>query len=319
MPKVGFSAEQQVISSLNFGEGWGEVVEASAKVHQFPPAKKGDRAGIQSEPQTVVRLMIHRTDADGKKSTDDPVEELFGCGSLEHFHPGVIDGPEDQEPEDKGTALETEGNCIWFDGSSKGMNSKSKWAVFTGDQKIGNEQVGLTAKAFKPSVLAAGYLPDMVGLRAYFKTVDVPSNSGGYKCLVADKITRFPYEAKSSTKKTEVAKGGAAPGSAPVNGKASAAATAAAQSADDDGTIDAISTQILVAMATKLAGTALPKAKIPSKLITFLGAGVGQGPIPPKQHKPIQDKFKNVEWLTEKCGEMDYTFAEEIITFPAAE
>lgn len=308
MAKVGYAAGDAVETGLNFNEGWGEVVEISAIVHQFPANKT---TGEQSDPGTMVRMMIQRTDADGKHTQDDPIEEFFGCGSLEKFHPGVADSATDPDPEDQGTEVGAEGNCLWSDGSK--INKRSKWAIFTSS---------LEAKGFRPDILSNGFLPDLVGLKGFFTSIAMPKDADRVykrdpKALVMQNITARPYEGKG--------KGGAkaAAAAAPKNGKVSApaakAAAAASNGAGDDGEVDALATQLFVKMAENLAGQSLPRTKIPGKLVSLLAKGPnGNDPVSPKLHKPIQEVYKNDAWLAEKAADLDYAFDDGVLTFPAA-
>lgn len=308
---VGFSAAQQVETSLNFGEGWGEVVEAAAVVHQLSQNKT---TGETYDPQPAVKLMIQRTDADGKATTEDPIEELFGCGALAKFHPGIMDGPDDQNPEDQGDAVGAEGNCIVSDGSK--MNTKSKWAIFTAHlDKLG----------FKPAVLDAGYLPDLVGLKGFFTSIALPKDADRTykrdpKALVMNKITKFPYD-KGSSKGKGAAVASAGAGTA-KNGKASPAAQVAAESAGDE-ELEAAAVRILLHIAKANAGSSLATTKLSGKLVTALNVGIPNEdgktvPFPTKQHKGIQAYFKNAEWLAEKAGELDYGLEDGVLSFRAA-
>jgi len=314
MAKAGFSAASQIESSLNFGEGWGEVVEIEAVVHQLSANKT---TGQTYDPGTVVRMMIQRTDADGKHTTEDPIEETFGCGKLEKFHPGIINSAEDDDPEDQGTEVGAAGNCIWSDGSK--INTKSKWGIFTAHlDKLG----------FKPVVLDAGYLPDLVGLKGYFTSIALPKDADREykrdpKALVMNKITRFPYEAKGAGgKKKDAASTAAA--AAPKNGKASAAAHAQAEAASGGDDVEPVAVQILLAIAKQNAGSTLAAAKLSGKLVTILNVGLPdetgkKTPVPTKQHKTVQGFFKNEAWLAEKCQELEYGFEDGVLSFPAAE
>lgn len=311
---VAFSAAQGVETSLNFGEGWGEVVEIESVVHQLSANKT---TGETYDAQPAVRIMIQRTDADGKATTEDPIEEMFGCGSLAKFHPGIMTDATDQEPEDQGDQVGAAGNCIVSDGSK--MNTKSKWHIFTSHlDKLG----------FKPAVLDTGFLPDLVGLKGFFTSIPLPKDADRTykrdpKALVMNKITRFPYEAKGASggkgKGATAAQAGTA---APKNGKVSNAAAEAAAGGDDDESAS-IAVQVLLALAGANAGQSVPAAKLSGKLVTLLNVGLpGEGgkktPVPPKLHKTVGAFFKNVEWLSEKAGELEYGYEDGTLTFPAA-
>ena len=231
--------------------------------------------------------MIQRTDADGKHTTDDPVEEFFGCGSLQKFHPGIMESSEDDAPEDQGDAVGAAGNCIVSDGSK--INTKSKWAIFT---------AALDKLGFKPQVLDTGYLPDLVGLKGFFASIALPKDADREykrdpKALVMNKITRYPYDKAAGGKKGAGAAAATAAGAAaPKNGKVSHAASEAAAAGGDDDESSTIAVQVLLALAAANAYQSVPGAKLSGKLVTLLNVGLpGDGgkktPVPPKLHKSV--------------------------------
>lgn len=312
MSKVALSRAKQAETGLNFVEGMGEIVEIESVVHQFPVATKGARAGFQSEPGTMVRMMLQRLDADFKHTQDDPVEEYFGCGKLEKIHPGIADGPEDQDPEDRGTAIGAAGNTLWSDGSA--INTKSKWAVFC---------ASLEKAGFKPQVLDACFLPDFVGLKAKFVSVDEKNQDGSvYKILTVKEVIKYPYDQKggAGSKKGAAAKD---TDKGSTNGKASPEATQAAAAVGDE-ELEAGAVRILLYLASSNKASTLPKEKVAGKLVTVLNGGVPDEdgkrvPFPPKQHKGIQGLFKNAAWMAEKCGDLGYSYDDGALSFPAGD
>jgi hypothetical protein len=307
MPKVSFATKDAVETSLNFGEGWGEIVEIRSVVHQFPDNKT---TGESYDAATNIEMKIQRTTPDGKHTNDDPVVEFFGCGALEKFHPGRVDNADDEDVEDQGDEIGADGNCLWSDGSA--INKRSKWYKFL---------ESLEAAGFKPDVLVKGFLPDLVRLKGFFHSVKQPKDADRvYKrdpvVLCVKQITKFPYD-KASTKGAGKAKDAAAP-AATGKGKTSAA-TASAPAAEANEEISVLSLQIMQELAKKNAGQAIDKAKIPGKLFTILAKGVnGSGPVPTEHHKPVMDMFKNDEWLGEACGDLEFEFADGKIVFPKA-
>lgn len=116
---AGISANpKHAVKGGGFGaqEGFWEIGKASSVVHQYPPNK----AGQQSDPQTMVRLELFKLDAKTleRHADDEPVLEHLGVGrknTLEKVRPGNMSGPDDDAPEDLGNELGTEGNTFFVE------------------------------------------------------------------------------------------------------------------------------------------------------------------------------------------------------------
>jgi hypothetical protein len=277
MPKGSFATKDAYEVSLGFQEGWGAVTNAVICVHQYNPDKT---TGDQLPPFLALALTIQRTDDAGKETDDDPVTEYLKVDKdLDKARPGNADGAEDEDPEDLGDALGTEGNTIWCNDGYK-FNSKSKFMVFT---------KSLESCGFKPEVLGRGFAPDLVGLKAHFKQVPLPKIDPSAKrdpmALVVDKITQYPYEKRS-----------------PAKGKATGKATAVAASAkvapvakaDLNGEdASAAAAGLLIELAAELSGQAVSK----QKLFTLGFSRAIKAKVDKGMHKGIQEAFKSDEWL----------------------
>lgn len=304
MPKASFAKKDTLVGGLNFEEGWFEIVEAGSIVHEFPPSKE---TGESFGPGCNVRLMLQRTDADGKRTNDDPIEEFFSCGSLEKFHPGKASGRDDEEPEDQGDELGAEGNCIYsVDGDR--MYQSSKWVRFVNS---------LEAKGFSAEILAAGYLPDLVGTKGFATTITLPrgrnyTGKNEPRALVVDKITVKPYEkgGKAGGKSAS-----AAAAKATTTAKA-AAKTNAAPKAESNGDSELSDTALsmLSILAGNCAGQTLTDKQIRAKMVSVMA----KNGVPAKQHKAMLDQVSDAEWLEAQCGEMGWGFEGGEVTFPEA-
>src|ERR1041385_6456721 len=190
MPKVSFATKDGVRGGGSiFQEGDVEITHAACLAHQF----QASRSGRQAPPSCDVVLTMLRTDQT-EPPFDEPVMKYYSLGtnSLDRYHPGEAKGRDDQNPRDLGADMDTVGNCIYaVDGSP--LNKGCKWMKLV---------ASLEKCGFNPEILAAGYLPDLVGLRGHMITEVLKLNRQKEQderdptVMVFDKVTQFPYMAK---------------------------------------------------------------------------------------------------------------------------
>jgi hypothetical protein len=311
MPKVSMSAKDAVDVSFGIQEGTVEITKCVTKVHQFPPNKQ---TGDQGDPFPCVQLTVVRCDSDGKRISEDEITEELGVGKLEKFHPGKADSADDESPEDLGTEVETEGNCIYAVGEGDHFAKTCKWIRFA---------ESLEAKGFKSEVLGRGFMPDMVGMVLKVKTDTLPRTPGytGKKdptALVAEKILVFPYDKKKG--KGAPAKGSSS-GSGSSTSKTESKSESKPESKGDDA--ESVALKYLAEVAAEYAGKDGIERK---KLQTAVQTRLMRNKVPAKSHPDILGKVKDDEWLTKVTvededspvyGKIMVDFDESTVTFPA--
>ncbi len=305
MPRVSFASADLVDVSFGITEGSVEIVSAISKVHQYPQNRK---TGVQGDPFPCVQIQFaHLDPKTGQKTDAEPATMEFGIGSLDKFHPGKVTGPDDEDPEDLGDEVGTEGNTLYPVEDGNRITKSSKWSHLV----VSMEQLG-----FKPEVLGTGYLPSLVGTKGHVKTVTLPKFDNTREkeptALVFDKITQFPYEKKGTAPKPAPAKPGT---TKPASGKPASAppAAPATEEADTD-EINAIATTTLSTVAEKNGGSEMARTKLKSQaLTTMLRAKVNA-----KNQKAVNELFASDEWLTEACENLGIGFDADsgTITFP---
>jgi hypothetical protein len=311
MPKASFRPEDAVLTSVGLQEGNVEVIAAKALVHQYPPNKK---TGQQGDPFMCVQLELMKLDEDFSRTEDEPVTLEYSCGKLAKFHPGLAENREDDEPADQGTDLGAEGNVVFaVDGAA--FDQRSKFI------KLTNSMVDC---GFKPEVLAAGWLPDLIGTKGHLHSVPGTKIEGQtYErdpmVVVFDKITTFPYEKKGKT----AAKPPVKTAPVPVKGQTKPAHTTAPAPADDDnsGLVAFIFTKAVEAYrATNT--ESVPRKDFQQRCHTFLMREKWEGkPISPRMHPAVMGQIKNDDALQKMAAaaEVAVDFEEGTLIFTPAE
>lgn len=316
MPKIGFGIKDAVETSVGIQEGNVEIVEAKCKIHQFQPNKRGE----QSSQFTAVALKFHKLDKEFERLSGDEDEVTnwvyfsLGGKSLDRFHPGQATGPDDNDPDDLGDEIDTEGNVIYPVEGAK-LNTKCKWIMFT---KILEQGIDGKGGGFRPSVLGDGFLPALIGTKGHVLTIKLPKideTGAEPTCLVFDKIVQFPYEKKAkSASKAPVAvpKKTAAAKPAPVEEEQeeTAADTESAESAP--GHDEALSA--LVEVAATYQGQTISKSKLFTAAITKLVGAKVNGTL----QKAAQGLIKDGDWLFERAKEMEFVVDGDKVIFPKA-
>lgn len=294
MPKASFASKDAYEPKLGFQEGWGEIVEARTQVFQYPANRE---SGEQTPAFLAAVLLIQKTDDQGNPVEEEAQEKVLRVEKdLHKMRPGQATARDDQDPEDQGDELDTQGNTIYIEDGAK-INKNSSWMVFV---------KSLEDKGFKAEILGEGYIPDLVGLRGHFVTTKGEKrNIGGRDVepayFLCDKITRYPYEQKAKATARTVAKP-ASSGTA-TNGNAKAAAAAAA--AND---AEAVARRILVELAPDLAGSSKDIGKV--KAMAY-GRLMKDKSRDRKQDKDIQTLFADADFLAAVGAELDLWIVEE--------
>lgn len=321
MPKASFNPADHTTSSFQWGEGWGEVMDAISCVNQFTN-KDGDLVG---DPAPMVKLLVQKTTDQGEHIPGEPVEIMYGCGKLAKFTPGVAENADDEDPQDMGEHQDAEGNwpegnCLYaHDGAT--IDTRSKWSMLLGS---------MAHAEFDPTILSKGFLPDLVGTKGFFYTKKLEKEAGReYKrdpeVVLVKSITHMPY-GKVAAKKGAgtAAKPAAAPKPAQAAAKppaaaakpAPAAAKAAAvapAAAGDDGTL---ALKVLAAIKGQIDGMVTTKALI-GKAIMAMSKGVSGelDPVNPTTQKAVQALLKDAAWCEANQEGGEYTYSDDSWVF----
>jgi hypothetical protein len=132
-----------------------EVIAGAIKV------TKGDFADATAQLSRVLTLRVLTADGDAVRDADT-IEYIQGYGkkSLEHFSVGKGSGPDDTEPTDLGTDVDTEGNTVYCSGEAQ-FNKACGVMVF---------DTTLAHAGFPKDVLDRCFPADLVGLKFTLKT-----------------------------------------------------------------------------------------------------------------------------------------------------
>lgn len=301
MAKVSSAPEDAFHFKGTFEDGWGEVVNAKSVIFQYPPNKE---TGKQDPPGLFVQLDIERhRDGEGNKIGTPPEEMLLSIqragkesGVLDTCHPGDYpDGNLEADPIDKGGELGAEGNTLFATQDGYQINDKTKWMSFT---------TSLQEKGFKPAILKRTYFPDLIGLRAYFKTETRKKfrddQTTDPTVFIVTEIKQFPYEkgaaasGKVGAKKPAAAKAAATPASPATPAAAPAAAAPATAAAAVDPS--ELATAIVQEVSASTKGATLPNVQ-KLKLGFLMGVNAHKPPVPAESKKAVIDQLSDVDWL----------------------
>lgn len=291
-----------------------EVLDSYFKVHrdkEFEPKPGQKPRGV--ETVTALAWKVTPVADDGERLEDADTREIvfkMGGKSLAMFHPAKGSGPDDTDPDDLGTELNTQGNTLTVpEGAKVEMNAKSAYSVMT---------KSLKHKGFDGDKIAACWAPYYKGLKIDILTVTADKLEGyGQKkgddasitYKVCQGVIAFP-DAKA--KKGEGKTAAAAPKAEKKQEK-----VATPKPADDDDDTDAGSNsdsessdspaeteafRVLTAVSVKLAG----KEKKIDQTKTFWITMYSDPKV--KGAQKLQDaarKFVNDEmWLVEKLTDL---------------
>lgn len=198
MPRGSFKHEDAMMG-FGFQEGYVEVIKACVAVHQFPPSSK---TGIQSDPFCAARFTLKKLNEDYSEPDEaDTVVVPIRLHSLDSIRPGHVNDPDDEEAEDLGREVDTEGNTAYFE---EGAMVGGSWGAF---------EESLRRHGFRAEISGRGYFPDYVGMKCHLRTVEagtyVDKKTKEEKKstnLVCDQIHTFPYDKKGKSESKGKAK-----------------------------------------------------------------------------------------------------------------
>jgi hypothetical protein len=282
------------MQAFGFQEGNVEVVGSVVAIHQFPP---NATTGIQSDAFTAMRWTIRKLDEDWK-----PIEDLdnevitIRLGKPEDMRPGTLQNPSDmdEEPEDLGNEVDTEGNALFVEPDRKVSRN---W---------GELENSLRKCGFKPEIVGRGYAPDFEGMKAHFKTI--PTGTYADKKtgeerkafnLFCDRIHTYPYDVKKG-KAGKAATGKAA---APV----SAGKKAGAVSAPADNEALTLVQKVLSAPSDKFKDMLAPGKAVKRGVFQMqaMSECIRQK-VPVAFHKSISELLKDDEQLIGVAAEVGF-------------
>lgn len=290
MPRGSLRPEDGMKQGFGIQEGNIEVVSSLVVVHQFPPNSK---TGKQSDPFTAIRWGVRKLNAEWEPEDEEAgLEEVFiRIGTPGDIRPGKVQDPADmdEEPEDLGSEVGTEGPAIYVESGKRLGNNWVRMAE------------SLIKNGFKAEVIARSFLPDFDGMKLHVHTVE----TGKYKdrtgeekmgtALVCDRIHVRPYE-----KATSKAKAGSAASKA--NGKAGEVAPASAEAMSP---VDRLKWLIAEPSPTFKAVVGSDKAIKRAAFQQAVSRELMTRKVKIPEHKPLGDLLKDNDGIMEagvECG-----------------
>jgi len=299
MPRVSFAVKDQS-SSLGFEEGYGRVVEASVKIHQYTK-----RDGTELDPFVCIQFGLLRLDAelDPIAGEDEIIYEQFRIGGdFSKCRPGNMDGADDDAPDDLGEDQDEdgnwpEGNCLYADEGYKPWPKSATSALMK----------SLELCNVKASINAQGYMPNYVGMECKWKSEpsgNKDDQGRDYMHLVAEDV---PTKPKAGGKAKPAAKK-----------KTSKKASSKKKDTDEDGDDDALTTarSEMAEYANAHRGEEVPRKKLQTAVMMSLT----KQKVNVKFQKAVVDIIKDVEQLAAMGADFNFavdtddqtiTFAEE--------
>lgn len=288
MPKASGLPSKAVETQMGIQEGNVEILNAGCKIHQFPASKK---TGEQSAPFTCVFLQLQKLDADLEPTEDTPETVYYPLGkdSVSKFHPGTIDGPDDEDPTDEGDDVGTEGNTIYTVSDDAKLNKKCKFIILS---------ESLIKQGVKPEIIDSCFLPALIGIKGHVKTHKMDKIEGSEKeptVLIFDKIMTFP--GKKGKKAAEPP--------AKDNKKVSKKPTDDDENDSDEAGVDD-ARAIIVKCAKKLKGSTVTLKKLVQMATT---EGI-QMKLKSDAQKAVIAKVKSLTWLATEAADEDSSLHE---------
>lgn len=284
-----------------FKEGIRKVVGACFKVDHQEFEGSAPRA-----PVVALVLTCERLDDDLDPMIDDAtgkaiVETLkfpLGGKSLSKIHPAEATGPEDDEPEDLGVEVNTEGPTLFV--------VDQKWQL---DPRSGCAHLMASlATKLKDGFLDNVWAPNFVGLVAFFKAVpdenvkiagrDGVERPVNYK--VVDKVITAPYDGKGKKAK----------------GTPAAEPKAAGKKAKEASAEETKLVAILKGIAAGMAGETLTIKALGTMVSSALNKGGDT-----KLLVPVQTVLKSEGWLAKNADALGLSVDEDdkTVTFEGGE
>ncbi len=273
-------------------EGNVEITSSVVAIHQFPPNSK---TGVQSDAFTAVRWTVKKLNEDWSEQDEGASEQInIRLGKVEDMRPGNLTKPDDldEEPEDLGSEVETEGNSLYVEPDKRvGRN----WAAM---------EESLRKAGFRPDVIGRCYLPDFNGMKCHLKTIA----AGKYKTkdgeekdatnLVVDKIHTFPYEIKKGKTNAKVT----AKTAAPVT---SAKANETPAASNGEGDTLALAKKVLEGRSTQFQAI-IPNGKATKRGVFQMQFAQELMRQKVSNYKPVLELVKDDEQLIQLATEMEF-------------
>lgn len=272
-----------------FREGIVRVDASCYKVYQASAPATPGKNFTQRPPTVALVWNITRLNEETQEPLEDnegnPIAEVlnFGLGgkSLTLINPGQAESPDDEEPEDLGVEVNTEGPTLFFKGEFKIHQMSAAYHLMQSLLKAG----------FKEDYVYREWAPDYKGLVCFMKTFldedhKMAGNDGVERPVpykVVDKIIRAPYEKKA--------------------GKTAAGADKAAGNGKGDAASEKLLKPILEAISSEMDGQQLTKKALSTRVSTALQ----KGKVDSKLHVPILSLVKDDGWLKKNAGLYDMT------------
>lgn len=284
-------------------EGNIEIVKSVIAVHRYPPNSK---TGEQSDAFTAMRWDVRKLNSEWEAQGDDSLEQIqIRLGKPGEMRPGKLADPSnmDEEPEDLGADVDTEGNAIYSEP----------------DKKVGGNWVAMAESlvkcGFKPDVIARGCATDYEGMKLHVYTKDtgrkyVDKRTGEQKNateLLCDRIHTHPYDkkGKGGSKAGAGAGAGRPAGVASATGKTVQAPSTTGTSNGPIAPVERLKALLAepTARLQAVIGTGKPVKRATFQQAVSLELMARKVSIP--EHRPIGEMLKSDEGLMEagvECG-----------------
>lgn len=326
-------AEQ--LDGFKFKEGFVRVDSSVYKVHQNRERKNDDGSTTPGEIKLAWVLGVTRFDEDMNPLKDEHDEDLteefvlsLGGKALAQAHPGKADSPEDEEVDDQGDEVNSEGNTIFM------VNPDYKLHPSTASAKFMDS---LNNAGWKEDYNRC-WAPDYVGSVFFVKgepnkiegKVDKKGKPVEYDVKVVSKIVKAGYEVKSGGASKAAAKAGKSAQAAEKQSKGAgaeasgvaekaAAAEKADNSAKSPSPAEAALKPILQKISEHYDGQRFTRKALVTKVNMALQNGKVEdsvtGKVEPKLHVPVMSLLKDDKWMTAnslpKSGDYDMTYDAE--------
>ena len=291
-----------------FKEGIRKVVGAAFKVDHQEFEGAAPRAPVVALVLTCERLdddLDPMVDEATGETMVEPLKFPLGGKSLSKIHPAEATGPEDDEPEDLGVEVNTEGPTLFV------VDQKWQLDPRSGCAHLMASLVGKLKEGFLDNVWA----PNFVGLVAFFKTVpdeavkiagkDGVERPVNYK--VVDKVITAPYDGKGKGK-------GKTAGAAKT--EAAATESKAGKAKKEASPEETLLLDILKGIAGDMAGETLTIKALGTMVSSALSKGGNT-----KQLVPVQTVLKSEGWLAKNGEKVGLTVDEDdkTVTFEGGE
>lgn len=274
------------------------LVKPGSVFRVVQPRAFGDREA--GAPHTAEVLSLVPLDEDGDEIADADVREVtFGLGSksLGTFHPGTADSPDDEDPEDAGDEVNSEGPTIYTDNASAEIHQSTGYWVFRNS---------LIKAGFKKELIEQSWAPHLDGMKFILASVTSdkleqygsksdtrPPKPGDrpitYK--VVEKIISYPYDTKKG--KTS---GKAAPAKAEKSAPATNGSSGDAQSEFE---------KVVAYLASKFSGKEMELKRFASQWLANYSGAKADVKLQVEAKKLANDEAAVIEALSAQGADID--------------